>query len=142
MRIENSITIDRDPRVVWAYLADLENLPAWNYAIASTRKVSPGPVRVGTVFEQDRSVPKPIREKLEITRFEPVHRLTMRGTLGPFRADVSYAIDDVGGVSRLTNVADIEMGGPLRVVAPFAARRIQQAVRANLRKLKALLEGP
>ncbi len=142
MRIENSITIDRDPQEVWGYLADLENLPEWNYAIVSTRQVSPGPVGVGTVYEQERSIPERTTETLQITRFEPTHRLTVQGTLGPFHADVSYSIDEVGGASLLTNVADLEASGPLRMVAPLAARKIQRAIDANLLALKERLEAP
>jgi len=41
---ENTMTIRRPIAAVFAFLADFENIPAWNYAILETRKVSPGPV--------------------------------------------------------------------------------------------------
>ena len=47
---ENTVTIRRPIAAVFAFLADFENIPAWNYAIVETRKVSPGPVGVGTTF--------------------------------------------------------------------------------------------
>jgi uncharacterized protein YndB with AHSA1/START domain len=34
----NTMTIDRSARDVFAFLADLENVPRWNYAITETRK--------------------------------------------------------------------------------------------------------
>jgi hypothetical protein len=39
---ENTVTIRRPIAAVFAFLADFENIPAWNYAIVETRKVSPG----------------------------------------------------------------------------------------------------
>jgi uncharacterized membrane protein len=39
---ENTVTIRRPVEDVFAFLADFENVPAWNYAIVETRKVSPG----------------------------------------------------------------------------------------------------
>jgi response regulator of citrate/malate metabolism len=55
---ENTVTIRRPIAAVFAFLADFENIPAWNYAIVETRKVSPGPVaaNLGTlrqILERD-----------------------------------------------------------------------------------------
>lgn len=47
MRFRSTITIKRSPAEVFAYLADFENVPTWNYAIVETRKVTEGPVGVG-----------------------------------------------------------------------------------------------
>lgn len=67
----NTVTIDRPARDVFAFLADLENVPRWNYAISETRKMTPGDIGVGTTYEQTRSIPTPSREQLTITEFEP-----------------------------------------------------------------------
>jgi uncharacterized protein YndB with AHSA1/START domain len=40
MRFSNTITIDRPASAVFAYLAELENLPRWNYAISETHKLT------------------------------------------------------------------------------------------------------
>jgi len=47
---QNTVTIRRAIDDVFAFLADFENLPTWNYAIVETKKTSPGPVGVGTTF--------------------------------------------------------------------------------------------
>jgi uncharacterized protein YndB with AHSA1/START domain len=39
---ENTVTIRRPVEDVFAFLADFENIPKWNYAIVETSKVSPG----------------------------------------------------------------------------------------------------
>jgi uncharacterized protein YndB with AHSA1/START domain len=58
----NSVTIDRPVPEVFAFLADLQNVPRWNDAITETRKTTPGRVEVGTRFEQTREIPSPQRE--------------------------------------------------------------------------------
>jgi uncharacterized protein YndB with AHSA1/START domain len=64
---ENTVMIARPIEDVFGFLADLENIPNWNYAIVETRKVSKGPVGVGTTYHQVRSVPSRSEERLEIT---------------------------------------------------------------------------
>lgn len=44
---ENQIEIARQVEEVFAYVADLENIPAWNYAIEKTDKVTSGLLGVG-----------------------------------------------------------------------------------------------
>jgi uncharacterized protein YndB with AHSA1/START domain len=44
---ENTVTIQRPAEEVFAFLADFENIPTWNYAIDETRKTSAAPVGVG-----------------------------------------------------------------------------------------------
>jgi uncharacterized protein YndB with AHSA1/START domain len=48
----NTVVIRRPPREVFRFLADLESIPKWNYAIIETRKTSQGPVGVGTTYRR------------------------------------------------------------------------------------------
>jgi uncharacterized protein YndB with AHSA1/START domain len=79
MRFENTITIRRDSAEVFAYLADFENVPKWNYAIVETSNVSDTPVGVGTRYRQVRKLPRPSEERFEVTEFEPGARLSVEG---------------------------------------------------------------
>jgi uncharacterized membrane protein len=47
---QNNITIARPAGEVFAFLADLRNIPLWNYAIARTVPTSPGPAGVGATY--------------------------------------------------------------------------------------------
>jgi hypothetical protein len=125
---------------VFAYLADLENLPRWNYAIEETRKITSGPVTVGSRYRQIRTVPAHSEEFLEVTEFEPDHRLTIAGTLGAFPAQITYVLEPGGNETILTNTVDLAPPRPLQLLAPLATRRISAAVATNLAVLKRLLE--
>ena len=88
----NTVTIDRPAKEVFAFLADFENVPRWNYAIDKTWKTSPGPVAVGTTYRQTRSIPSRSEEGFEVTAFELGKRLAVRGQIGPFGARISSAL--------------------------------------------------
>ena len=138
---QNTLTIQRPVEDVFAFLADFENLPSWNYAIVETEKTSPGPVGVGTTYRQLRSIPSRSEEGFQVTVFEPTSRLKIHGDIGPFTATISYLLAPTNDGTRLTNVVDLELSsGPLRLAAPLAASRVQTAVAANLDTLKQLLE--
>jgi uncharacterized protein YndB with AHSA1/START domain len=142
MQFTNTIRIERPAAEVFAYLADLENLPQWNYAIGETRKTSDGPVGVGSRYLQVRTIPDHSEEALEVTGFEPDRRLTIRGDLGPFHGDVSYKLDPAQGGTILTNTMDLKASGAVRGIAPLASIRVKAAVATNLNALKRLLEQP
>ena len=80
---ENTVTIRRPIEEVFAFLADFENIPRWNYAIVETHKVSEGPVGVGTSYQQVRSVPSRSEERFEVIAYNPPRQLEIRGQLGP-----------------------------------------------------------
>ena len=138
---ENTVLIARPIEDVFAFLSDLENIPKWNYAIVETRKVSEGPVGVGTVYHQVRSVPSRSEERLEITTYDPPRQLEIRGQLGPFASRLFYALDATPEGTRITNTVEVELHGPGRLLGRVAVPRVRDAVAANLRKLKELLEG-
>ncbi|MEU5153740.1 SRPBCC family protein [Glycomyces sp. NPDC021274] len=140
MQFSNTITIARPPAEVFAYLAELENIPQWNYAIGETRRTSAGPVGVGSQYTQVRTIPAHAEEQLEITGFEPDSELTITGDLGPFHGEITYRLAPAEGGTALTNSMALQASGPARLIAPLAATRVKNAVAANLEALKQLLE--
>ena len=139
---ENTVTIRRPAEEVFAFLADFENIPRWNYAIEETRKTSAGPVGVGTRYRQTRSVAGRSVEGFEVTVFEPARRLAIDGQIGPFHATISYELEAVAGATRLINNVELDPShAMLRLAAPLATPRIKAAVAQNLSKLRLVLEG-
>ena len=138
---QNTVTIQRPADEVFAFLADFENIPKWNYAIEDTHKASAGPVRVGTRYRQTRSVPGRSIEGFEVTVFEPARRLAIDGQIGPFHATISYEIEAVASATRLVNNVELDPSHALlRVAAPLATLKIKAAVAQNLSELRLVLE--
>jgi uncharacterized protein YndB with AHSA1/START domain len=138
---ENTVTIHRPAEEVFAFLADFENIPAWNYAIEQTSKASAGLVGVGTRYRQTRSVPGRSTEEFEVTVFQPASRLAIHGQIGPFQATISYVLEAAAGATRLVNTVELDPSqARLRLLAPVVTPRIKAAVAQNLAKLKLVLE--
>ena len=138
---QNEVEIGRQIDEVFGYVADLENVPEWNYAIDETRKVTPGPVGEGTRYRQVRSVPRPGEEALEIVDYVPPSDLVVEGDLGPFRARLGYRFESSGTGTLLTNEVELTPNGPTGFLARVASNRIAEAVAANLGQLKTRLEA-
>jgi uncharacterized protein YndB with AHSA1/START domain len=137
---ENTVVIRRPTEEVFGFLADFENIPKWNYAIAATRKISEGPVGVGTIYQQVRSVPSRSEEHFEVTAYNPPRQLEIQGQLGPFPSRLSYALNAIPEGTRVTNTIELELRGLGRLLGRVAVPRVRDAVAANLQKLKELLE--
>jgi carbon monoxide dehydrogenase subunit G len=140
MRFSNTITIKRSPSEVFGYLTDFENLPRWNYAITEARKITPGPVGVGSKYLQVRTVPRRSEETFEVIEFATDSRVTVRGAFGPFSGQASYVLEPTNDGTRLINAMDLQPGGVLGLVAPLATSRVRTAVAKNLDILKEILE--
>lgn len=140
VQFSNSITIRRSVQDVFDFISRFENIPTWNYAIVETQKTSDGPVGVGSTYRQTRSLPSPSEETFRVTEFEPNRRLAIHGGLGPFEGALTYELRDEDGGTFLTNTADLQATGVLKLAAPIAEPRVRRAVAENLQKLKELLE--
>jgi len=112
---ENTVLIRRSIEDVFGFLSDFENVPTWNYAISETHKVSQGPVGVGAIYQQVRSVPSRSEERFEVSAYNPPRHLEIQGQLGPFPSRLSYALDAVPEGTRVTNSVELELRGPGRL---------------------------
>lgn len=137
----NTVTIERPIDDVFSYLSDLEHTPEWNWAIGETRKITPGPIMVGTRYRQTRAVPRPETEFLEITELDHNKRIEVRGILAEMPAHLTYEVEEDGLGTVLTNAVSLDVEGPARMLAPVLSRRIAQAVASNLNDLKVRLEA-
>jgi uncharacterized protein YndB with AHSA1/START domain len=140
VQFSNTVDIARPRSEVFAYLADLEHTPEWNWAINETRRVTPGPVGVGTVYQQTRSVPRRQEETLTVTRLEVDELLEIDGTLASLPVRLTYKFSERGGGTSVLNTVEIAATGASRLLAAAAAKRIAAAAGENMTVLKANLE--
>ncbi|GAB4456127.1 MAG: hypothetical protein Kow00120_25500 [Anaerolineae bacterium] len=143
IRFENTTVIDRPAAQVFDFLADLENLPRWNYAVVETEKISDGSVGVGIRYRQVREfLGRRIEDQFEVTAYEPAKRLAIESTVpGLFPFAFVYELAPVHGNTRITNSVTLEPQGALRLASPLVASRVKSAVDANLARLKEIIES-
>ena len=79
--VEESVSIERSPEVVWAFLTQTDNIPAFESQITHIEQVTPGEVGMGT---QWKGVTKVLGRRSfdwvsEIVEFEPPVRSRTQG---------------------------------------------------------------
>src|SRR5690606_14922848 len=122
LEFENTVYIDRPIADVFAFLADLENLPQWNYYVLNVRKQSDGPVGVGTTYHQVR---KTDEQDLCITEFELNRKLVVK-SLPPWSRslEMRFTLYAEGGSTRLHEEWRLATGG-FALLNWLAARKIK-----------------
>ena len=142
--VHSLITIDRPRAEVAAFAADPDNAPRWYTNIKDVTWRSPKPLGVGARVE---FVAEFLRRRLvytyEIEELVPGERLVMATAEGPFPMRTTYTWADApGGATTMELRNDGRPSGFASIVAPFMTLAIKRENKKDLRRLKALLEGP
>lgn len=142
MRIEESIVINRAPEDVFAFLAVRNNDPVWMSAVVesewleSVATLAPG--------RRGRMAMKMFGRRAEyvdeVTAYEPGRRIAHQTIEGPFDLNTACLCEPADGGCRAMVVAEAErMFG--RLLDPLVARLMRRGFRADLARLKEILEG-
>jgi uncharacterized protein YndB with AHSA1/START domain len=134
--IRNEIFIRRPVEEVFAYLADFENMPRWNYYVQSVVRTTPETIGLGATFHQVR---KTDAQDYRIVEYEPSRVVAME-TLPPARPlTMRFTLSAADGGTKLVDEWTLDAGWATPLVA-IARGRIRRAVATNLQKLGELLE--
>jgi uncharacterized protein YndB with AHSA1/START domain len=137
IEFENTIDIAQPVEVVFEFLADLENLPKWNYYVTQVRKTSRGPAGNGATYHQVR---KTDSQELTVHELEPNQLLTVE-TIPPSQPQLKrrMVFEAIKGQTRIIDRWELDTGHP-QFVQVLGKSRVQSSVKENLAKLKELLE--
>ena len=76
---EVSVVIEKPLEQVFGFVAAGENGPKWNSAVKSVRKISEGPVNVGTKYAMMRQLPSGSAENTyEVVEYEENKKLSIK----------------------------------------------------------------
>jgi uncharacterized membrane protein len=136
-------TVIRRPRQdVAAYAGDPGNAPEWYANIRSVEWRTPPPLAVGSrldfvaVFLGRR-----LAYTYEVTEWVPGRRLVMRTAQGPFPMETTYTWEALdAGATRMSLRNRGHPSGFSVLAAPFMAAAVRRANRADLARLRELLE--
>jgi Polyketide cyclase / dehydrase and lipid transport len=135
------VEIARPVSEVAAYAADPSNATAWYRNIEAVTWRSEPPVRVGSrVAFRARFLGRTLEYTYEVVAFEPLERLVMRTSDGPFPMQTTYAWASVHGGTRMSLRNTGEAGRYLRLAGPALEAAMRRANRGDLARLKRLLE--
>ena len=142
MRIEESIIINRSPEDVFSFLATRSNDPVWMATVVESRWLEPsGSAGVG---RRGRMVMKAFGRRMEyldeVITYEPGRQIAHRTIEGPIDLNTACLCEPGDGGCRTTVVAEAEKM-LARLLDPLLARLMRRGFKADLAKLKQILEA-
>jgi uncharacterized membrane protein len=145
MRVEESIIIGRPPEDVFGFLSARTNDPVWMASVTESEWLDPAePIGVG---RRGQIVMKAMgrREFLdEVTEYEPGRRIAHRMVSGPMQMLTACIAEPAGNGCRATVLYEPERlpGGVVgRMTSPLTAKIVRRNFRADLARLKDILEA-
>jgi uncharacterized membrane protein len=140
--VVSEIEIGRPRDEVAAYACDPDRATAWYRNIEAVEWRSPRPVEVGSrIAFVARFLGRRLAYAYEVRALVVGERFVMSTAEGPFPMETTYTFEDgAGGSTRMTLRNRGEPSGFARVSAPMMARAMGRANRADLRRLKEILE--
>jgi carbon monoxide dehydrogenase subunit G len=141
-RITGEIVIDAPAEVVFDFVADQRNEPAYNPHMVRSAKVTPGPVGKGTQFRSAvRSRGRLAEMAIKYTGFQRPSRLASTTTMAQAEFSGTLTFEPAGAGTRLRWSWDARFAWPLRLLAPVLARVGGRQERATWAGLKRYLES-
>jgi carbon monoxide dehydrogenase subunit G len=139
---QHSVTIQRPPETVFAYLVDGEKCTEWRPGVLDIKRIS-GEGGVGTRYAQ--GVQGPMRRRIsadyEVTVCEPNAHLEFQTVTGPARPHGRYDLEPVDGSTRLTFSLDAKLGA---LAGLFMGGMVQKTMNSEVKaieRLKNVLEA-
>jgi carbon monoxide dehydrogenase subunit G len=142
MRVERRGTIKQPVERVFEYVSTPENDPKWVPVSFRHQKISPGPLHVGSITEEDLAfLGRRMRCVWEVCHYEPPSAFTVRTVSGPLPATIHLLLESVDSATELTLVVDAELRGVYKLMGPLMKWVVQGQFKTQLRMLKNLLES-
>jgi uncharacterized membrane protein len=145
VRVEESIVINRSPDDVFAFLAVRNNDPVWMSAVVESEWLDPSAsLAVGRRGRMAMKMFGRRREYVdEVTTYEPGRQIAHRTVEGPLQLNTACLCEPAGNACRTTVVVEAErMFGTFgRLVDPLIAKLMRRGFKADLAKLKEILEA-
>lgn len=150
IKFDVTIMIEKPAEEVFRFVADGENSPLWNSAVRNVRKISEGPVNVGTRYSMVRELSGRSEENIyEVVEYEENKTLSIKIISGPTPFLYRYHFTQFGDGTRLSMNAEVDreglvvvLGAKASIVPEFVlASFLKEGVLENLRTLKKLLES-
>jgi uncharacterized membrane protein len=139
---EESITINRPIEEVFAYVSDLQNGPKWQPALVEARRITKGPLGIGTQFTGARKfMGVRVESVIEYTTYEQDEKISMKSISGNSPFEQSFLFESTKEGTLLKTKLDLQTSGLMGLAKPLIASGLKREMDANFRNLKNLLES-
>jgi len=140
-QFKTSIVIHRPVEAVFALVSNYQNSALWVSGALEHRKISPGPIGVGTVIHTTGHF---MGQRVETTRtviaYEPNAHYAFRSEYRQVPFTTSFVFEPIQNGTQLTATVEGEPAGLYKAAMPLILSAIRQQLEGDLHRLKKLLE--
>ena len=142
--IETTLEVEAPADDVFAFVADQSNGPRWQKGLHAVRRLTPGPIRVGSEHEFERRLAGiPIKSRNRFIAYSVEDRVVeFEIPKGWVSGEASYRVETLGPNScRLISTMRFDLSGPPRLFERSFAKTLERDSLRDEATLKALLEA-
>jgi hypothetical protein len=144
MYFELSVTIERSPSDVFAFLRDKDLYPQEpDSPVLVLEKTTDGPPGLGTRYREVLQMLPLVRGEIwsEITRYEPPRHLEERFRGAGMQGYLAYEFVPCGSGTELIQRETLQPLGILNLAGPMIKRMLSRQLRERLETIKSILES-
>ena len=139
---EKIITINRPINEVFAYVSTLENGPKWQPELSEVRRITKGPLKIGTQFSSSRIIMgQKMETSIEFVAYEPNRKYVIKSITGAMPFEQTTRFESTTEGTKLTTKIELHPGGDMAQAEPMLAESLRQEMETDFDGLKKLLES-
>jgi len=144
LQLEMHTDLQAPASKVFDFIADHTNAPQWQSGIDEIRRITPGPLGVGTEHELTRRFAgMKVVARNRFIAYEPGRFVAFEIPAGKMTGVASYLVEPTGAdTCRLISNVDFQVGGLARFAVPLLTLIFKRDDEKALATLKVLMEHP
>ncbi len=139
---EKIITINRPINEVFAYVSNMENGPKWQPELSEVRRITKGPVKIGSQFSSARRIMgRTMVTSIEFVAYEPNSKYTIKSISGPLPFEQTTLFESTAEGTKLTTKIELHPSGDMAQAESMLLEDLKQEMETDFDGLKKLLES-
>jgi carbon monoxide dehydrogenase subunit G len=137
--LREEIEVAKPLQEVWDFVGDFANSAVWDPGVSSAKKITEGPIGVGTRYELTIDFNGNSQTMTyEVTAYSPPGHIRLRGVGKHVSASDDISLVQVSeSATRIRYVANLRLKGFARIAEPFLAKDLRELGRHSMAGLKA-----
>ena len=141
IQLNDSIMISRKPSEVFAFIADLSNIPKWQAEVVTSKVITTGPTRVGSRFtEEVKMGPMRASASCEVTEFSPGKTMGFKALSPSIDYEGRVIVESSENGTKLTLAGSVQPKGFWKLMQPMMKGEFKSAIKKELVAVKEILE--
>jgi uncharacterized membrane protein len=142
INVEVSIVINRPIGEVFDFLSNMENNMKWRTSQQEVKKLSEGPIGVGTTYRMvNHILGRQLETEAVVIEYEPNRKYTTRDKSGNLPLEAQRIFEPVEGGTRVTLKLQADPSGVFKIAAPLFATMAKRSIESDITNLKDLMEA-